>query len=277
MGMYHSSSGKRGFDPYYRPMQQRQYPKIKKEQMKLILKKEEELRNEESYQNHCTRILKKFEDKMTCKNEIDNRMNLNLLGSDHVEHRATIIDYLRKLATRTEDLQWMAIVSVLGDNGTMPYIKRQLSDGGKELYMAMNQEENDINSHTAIDDEEYKEEKDPGTGNNINVDNNNNINPIVFPPKINYQTPTYLRSEYLNDLHNARFEYKDDPEMNSITVYQRQDKSREGSLKVGYDAPDAPLLQIVRDDFVVDTSISELIAKADEANVPLVLFAGSVS
>ena len=86
MGMYHSSSGKRGFDPYYRPMQQRQYPKIKKEQMKLILKKEEELRNEESYQNHCTRILKKFEDKMTCKNEIDNRMNLNLLGSDHVEH-----------------------------------------------------------------------------------------------------------------------------------------------------------------------------------------------
>ncbi len=68
--------------------------------------------------------------KMTCYNKFDNRMNLDLLGSDHVEHRAHIINYLRKLATRTEDLQWMAIVSVLGDNGTMPYIKRQLSDGG---------------------------------------------------------------------------------------------------------------------------------------------------
>jgi len=36
---------------------------------------------------------------------------------------------------------------------------------------------------------------------------------------------------YLRSLNNARFSYKNDPEMNNITVYQRCDKSRRGDIR----------------------------------------------
>jgi len=39
--------------------------------------------------------------------------------------------------------------------------------------------------------------------------------------------------EALSVLHNARFMYKNDPDMNNITVYQRMDRSREGDVTMG--------------------------------------------
>jgi len=42
-------------------------------------------------------------------------------------------------------------------------------------------------------------------------------------------------------LQNARFTFKDDPTMNQLTVYMRQDRSTAGTLFCGADAPDANL------------------------------------
>jgi len=50
----------------------------------------------------------------------------------------------------------------------------------------------------------------------------------------------------LDVLNNARFEFKNDPEMNDLTVYMRQDRSANGNIseKVDETAPDVALLTL---------------------------------
>jgi len=50
----------------------------------------------------------------------------------------------------------------------------------------------------------------------------------------------------LNVLNNARYTYKDDPEMNTLTVYMRQDRSTEGNLrsKTNQLSPNVALLNL---------------------------------
>ncbi|KAK3236200.1 hypothetical protein CYMTET_53645 [Cymbomonas tetramitiformis] len=70
-------------------------------------------------------------------------------------------------------------------------------------------------------------------------------------------------------LHNARFQYAQDPTVNAITVYQRQNRSRQGTLRLGDAAPDVPL-------FTTEDEPTSL-AKYDSWNKPLVLIVGSAS
>mmetsp|Transcript_10887 Transcript_10887/g.34685 ORF Transcript_10887/g.34685 Transcript_10887/m.34685 type:complete len:156 (+) Transcript_10887:14-481(+) len=72
-------------------------------------------------------------------------------------------------------------------------------------------------------------------------------------------------------LQNARFQYKDDPEFNGLTVYFRLDTSRRGFLMPGMVAPDAELYTLDGD----KTSLSSFFAR--EPSKPLVIFAGSAS
>ena len=53
-----------------------------------------------------------------------------------------------------------------------------------------------------------------------------------------------IMDHLLTQLHNARYEYKDDPEMNAITVYQRFDRSRRGTLRKGDAAPNVDVIDL---------------------------------
>ena len=74
----------------------------------------------------------------------------------------------------------------------------------------------------------------------------------------------------LTQLHNARYQYRDDPEMNKLTVYQKFDRSRPGTLQRGDAAPDVD---------VVDLASGQRRALLSylDAERPLVLVCGSVS
>jgi len=73
-------------------------------------------------------------------------------------------------------------------------------------------------------------------------------------------------------LNNARFEYKDDPSMNKLTVYMREDKSRKGHLNKGDLAPDCQLLT----DDGKETTLFKYMESLNNS-LPLVMFVGSAS
>jgi len=74
-------------------------------------------------------------------------------------------------------------------------------------------------------------------------------------------------------LNNARFEFKDDPEMNQLTVYMRLDRSRRGDLRMGDKMPNASL---VGDDGMT-VMLADLEAKSAANGKALALIAGSAS
>jgi len=74
-------------------------------------------------------------------------------------------------------------------------------------------------------------------------------------------------------LNNARFEFKDDPEMNQLTVYMRLDRSRRGDLKKDDKMPNVPL--IAGDGATV--MLADLEAKSAANGKALAVIAGSVS
>lgn len=55
-----------------------------------------------------------------------------------------------------------------------------------------------------------------------------------------------VAEENMNDalvvLRNARWEYRNDPEVNRLTIYMREDNSRAGNLKEGDPIPNVPLM-----------------------------------
>ena len=74
----------------------------------------------------------------------------------------------------------------------------------------------------------------------------------------------------LSQLHGARHQYRHDPSMNRLTVYQRHDRSRAGTLRVGSAAPDVS---------IVDASTGQprqLLSYLAHGR-PLVLLCGSLS
>jgi hypothetical protein len=74
-------------------------------------------------------------------------------------------------------------------------------------------------------------------------------------------------------LNNARFDYKDDPEMNQLTVYQRLDRSREGSLKEQHKLPNVRLV----DEEGKTVMLADIEAKSASNGKALAIIAGSVS
>jgi len=72
-------------------------------------------------------------------------------------------------------------------------------------------------------------------------------------------------------LRNARFKYKNDPTMNKLTVYMRQDRSTQVHLFRGNDAPDARLSTLDGKEINLYEYIRSL------SNLPLVLLVGSVT
>eukprot|EP00035_Acanthoeca_spectabilis_P027279 m.466002 g.466002 ORF g.466002 m.466002 type:complete len:200 (-) comp24808_c0_seq1:614-1213(-) len=80
-------------------------------------------------------------------------------------------------------------------------------------------------------------------------------------------------SEALIALHNTRFAWQADPEVNQLTVYQRQDKSTHGNLSPGDPAPDTALLRLNPDATTDSTSVRAL----ERPDRPLVLICGSIS
>jgi len=81
-----------------------------------------------------------------------------------------------------------------------------------------------------------------------------------------------LLTRGIDALRRARFRYKDDPNMNQLTVYMRNDRSREGSLLQGDDAPNVPLHTIEGTPIMLHEYIKNL-----NSNKPLFVMAGSIS
>jgi len=73
-------------------------------------------------------------------------------------------------------------------------------------------------------------------------------------------------------LRNARFKYRNDPSMNKLTVYMRQDRSTRGNLYNGSPAPDARLCTLDGKNITLFEYIRSL-----GGNLPLILLAGSVT
>lgn len=76
------------------------------------------------------------------------------------------------------------------------------------------------------------------------------------------------------NLNNARAVYLNDPEMNSITVYQRRDRSREGDLKVGSAVPNVKLSTLSGEPVLLHDYIAKL---PNGENKLLVITAGSIT
>jgi len=78
-------------------------------------------------------------------------------------------------------------------------------------------------------------------------------------------------SQGLIVLRNARFQYKDDPSINQLTVYMRQDRSRLGDLKYHDLAPDANLFTLENNQITFLQYLDSLPKR------PNVIFVGSIS
>jgi len=74
-------------------------------------------------------------------------------------------------------------------------------------------------------------------------------------------------------LNNARFDYKDDPEMNQLTVYQRLDRSRQGTLKNESKLPNVPLI----DEEGKSVMFADIEAESAAQGKALAIIAGSVN
>jgi hypothetical protein len=48
----------------------------------------------------------------------------------------------------------------------------------------------------------------------------------------------------LSELHTARYRYRTNPEVNNLTVYMREDKSKKGTLKKDQILPQVTLCQL---------------------------------
>lgn len=84
----------------------------------------------------------------------------------------------------------------------------------------------------------------------------------------------YNNTAGMTALNYARVQYNDDPEMNKITVYQRQDRSRLGNLSVDSDLPNVRLCTLDGE----DTTLHEYIKKIQgNSGRPLVITAGSIT
>jgi len=75
----------------------------------------------------------------------------------------------------------------------------------------------------------------------------------------------------LTVLQNARFKYKDDPTMNSLTVYMREDRSKKGNLRSGDEIPDSPLFTLEG----ISTTLHKYIKQLP--NLPLIILSGSIT
>jgi len=75
-------------------------------------------------------------------------------------------------------------------------------------------------------------------------------------------------------LNYARHQYRDDPEMNNITVYQRRDRSREGFLGVGYALPHVVLSTLDGEEISLHDYIKKI---QGDSGRPLVITAGSIT
>jgi hypothetical protein len=73
-------------------------------------------------------------------------------------------------------------------------------------------------------------------------------------------------------LNNARFEYKDDPEMNKLTVYMRYDHSTEGDIAQQKVAPDAALVTLTGQQTTLRSYLASLTPK-----LPVVILSGSLT
>lgn len=78
---------------------------------------------------------------------------------------------------------------------------------------------------------------------------------------------------FIMAFNRAREQYLFDPEMNKITVYQRQDRSRKGDLFSGSELPDAELTTLDGKSISLHNYINQIQGNSR----PLVLTAGSIT
>jgi len=77
----------------------------------------------------------------------------------------------------------------------------------------------------------------------------------------------------LPELWSARGDYLDDPDVNALTVYQRKDRSRAGTLEPGCTMPNVSLWTMTSE----ITDLQKYISSFKNPNLPLFIIAGSVS
>jgi len=80
----------------------------------------------------------------------------------------------------------------------------------------------------------------------------------------------------INALNRARYEYRDDPSMNKLTVYMRHDRSKMGHLQPGDPVPNVPLLTIDGKSIKFHDYINSL-KSSNGKDKPLFVIAGSIS
>ena len=218
MGMYHSTSGKTGYEPHTEPAR----VSFSREELKRIFAREDELRASAATQQQYTDALASFNPDGT----FDPGGGCGP-AEEASERRATAAMriVLYKLETITKDVQKQAIREVLG---------RTTFNPGAATWQA----------------------------------------PLGEPGQQMTMQQVFRMNEYLKALHNARWQMRDDPELNALTVYQRQDRSRRGSLRVGDAAPDVPLLRPTPTG--AETEPASVLSMMRPQR-PLVLVCGSVS
>jgi len=77
----------------------------------------------------------------------------------------------------------------------------------------------------------------------------------------------------LPELWSARGEYLYDPDVNTLTVYQRKDRSKDGTLYPGCTMPNASLWTMTGE----ITNLQKYISSFKNPDLPLFIIAGSVS
>lgn len=211
MGMYHSTSGKTGYEPHIEPTS----VSFSRDELRRIFAREDELRASAATQQQYTNALASYN-----PDDAFDPGGEGAPAEEAGERRATsaMRIVLYKLETITKDVQKQAIREVLAPSARI----------------------------------------------------------LLGEPD---QQPTIVQAlhmkECLKALNNARWEMRDDPELGALTVYQRQDRSRRGSLRVGDAAPDVPLLRSTLYGGTEAQSVSML--SMMRPHRPLVLVCGSVS
>jgi len=81
----------------------------------------------------------------------------------------------------------------------------------------------------------------------------------------------------LKVLNNARYDYRDDPEMNRLTIYMREDNSKAGFLFQGCDVVDVPLLDMDMNEVNLKEYYNSLQKSVTGMRRPLVVCGGSVT
>jgi len=89
-------------------------------------------------------------------------------------------------------------------------------------------------------------------------------------------SPGEAEDRALKSLWSLRSDCREDPNLSNVTVYQKHDRSREGTLTKGVVAPDATLADRDGNKFSFYDHISKLNEQAGEKR-PIFVIAGSVS